>query len=674
MKTSKEGKNLIKRHEGLVLEAYNDGTGTVTIGYGHTNLIGTWSFDYGAVITKERAIELLEMDLAEMEKYVNTYCAGILLDQGQFDSLVSFTFQFGPGTLANSTILKKLKAGDPHGAGDAFMDPAYLGEGLYESRRADERKQFLKMTLFLDKVKEVTQMFTNCVGWMFSKLNIVTYSMDNRYGPLSYDCSSAVYYALINGGFFPKNISIGNTDTLFSDLELRGWQKLSVVNGQYETKKGDVFIWGVKGNSKGPAGHTGIFYDDNDKIIHCNASANGFSINDYNTTWANAGKPIATIYRYVGGSSTGNLPLDNSKGKLIPYNGIFYPNIKLPVSADTDPNSNALAWYDPGMAIPYDNYIFINGYAWISYIAESGARRYIAVGPDDGNVNTVWGTGFLNNQPAGQTIMGQRIPYSGTFYPEFKLPVSGDTDPDSPALAWYDAGMAVPYDSYIFANGFAWISYIAGSGVRRYIAVGPDDGNVNTVWGTGFLGNYPMNSSFGKLNMYSDIFYPNIKLPVSADTNPNSDAIAWYNPGTAIIYDSYIFVNGYAWISYIASSGARHYIAVGPDDGRTDTVWGEGFLNNHGSVSQNDTSIHKLIPYKGTFVPSIKLPVSADTNPNSDALAWYDAGSAIIYDSYIFVNGYAWISYIASSGVRRYIAVGPDDGNVNTVWGTGFLS
>ncbi|NST93757.1 SH3 domain-containing protein, partial [Enterococcus faecalis] len=47
----------------------------------------------------------------------------------------------------------------------------------------------------------------------------------------------------------------------------------------------------------------------------------------------------------------------------------------------------------------------------------------------------------------------------------------------------------------------------------------------------------------------------------------------------SIGYDSYIFENGYAWISYIAGSGLRRYVAVGPDDGRTDTVWGKGFFN-----------------------------------------------------------------------------------------------
>ncbi|WP_256924804.1 hypothetical protein [Candidatus Enterococcus mansonii] len=31
------------------------------------------------------------------------------------------------------------------------------------------------------------------------------------------------------------------------------------------------------------------------------------------------------------------------------------------------------------------------------------------------------------------------------------------------------------------------MSYVAGSGKRRYVAVGPDDGQVNTTWGRGFF-------------------------------------------------------------------------------------------------------------------------------------------------------------------------------------------
>lgn len=78
------------------------------------------------------------------------------------------------------------------------------------------------------------------------------------------------------------------------------------------------------------------------------------------------------------------------------------------------------------------------------------------------------------------------------------------------------------------------------------------------------------------------VFYVNQNLPVSADTDPDdntSPAVAYYNYGQAIYYDSYIMSNGYAWISYIGASGNRRYVAVGPDDGRTDTTWGTGFFN-----------------------------------------------------------------------------------------------
>ncbi|MEO2450936.1 SH3 domain-containing protein, partial [Enterococcus faecalis] len=224
-----------------------------------------------------------------------------------------------------------------------------------------------------------------------------------------------------------------------------------------------------------------------------------------------------------------------------------------------------------------------NGYAWISYVAGSGLRRYVAVGPDDGRTDTVWGTGFLNNTPSGSgSNTGSAL--SGVFYPSMRLPVSGDTDPNSPALDYYEAGQAIIYDSYVFANGYAWISYIAGSGLRRYVAVGPDDGRTDTVWGTGFFDNGGDPGSQAHPNSIGLVpkagnFVPNRKLPVSADTDPNSAALDYYEAGQSIGYDSYIFANGYAWISYIAGSGLRRYVAVGPDDGRTDTVWGKGFFN-----------------------------------------------------------------------------------------------
>lgn len=87
---------------------------------------------------------------------------------------------------------------------------------------------------------------------------------------------------------------------------------------------------------------------------------------------------------------------DMSNNNRTALTGVFYPNQSLPVSADTDPKSPALAWYDPYEPISYDSYTMSNGYAWVSYVDYGGTRRYVVVGPDDGRIDTTWGRGFFN--------------------------------------------------------------------------------------------------------------------------------------------------------------------------------------------------------------------------------------------------------------------------------------
>lgn len=53
------------------------------------------------------------------------------------------------------------------------------------------------------------------INWFRARQGRVTYSMTNRLGPNSYDCSSAVYFALIEAGFLPGGTSIGNTESLY---------------------------------------------------------------------------------------------------------------------------------------------------------------------------------------------------------------------------------------------------------------------------------------------------------------------------------------------------------------------------------------------------------------------------------------------------------------------------
>lgn len=139
--------------------------------------------------------------------------------------------------------------------------------------------------------------FLNWFRWRQGK---VTYSMTNRWGANSYDCSSSIYYALKEAGIFPQNLPIGNTETLFNDLPKYGFVKVAEgENVDYDAKAGDIFIWGRRGYTLGAGGHTGVLTSDH-TMIHCNYGFNGITENDYNYIWNYNNRPYETFYRYVG--------------------------------------------------------------------------------------------------------------------------------------------------------------------------------------------------------------------------------------------------------------------------------------------------------------------------------------------------------------------------------------
>jgi len=102
MKTSEEGKALIKKFEGCELEAYLCPAQVWTIGYGHTAGVSD-----GDVCTQEDADRMLAEDLEEFEGYVRE-AVDVPLEQNEFDALVAWTYNLGPGNLRSSTMLKKL--------------------------------------------------------------------------------------------------------------------------------------------------------------------------------------------------------------------------------------------------------------------------------------------------------------------------------------------------------------------------------------------------------------------------------------------------------------------------------------------------------------------------------------------------------------------------------------
>ncbi|HEL1897354.1 TPA: glucosaminidase domain-containing protein [Streptococcus suis] len=142
------------------------------------------------------------------------------------------------------------------------------------------------------------------IRWMSDRVGKVSYSMDYRNGPNSYDCSSAVYYALMAGGAISAGWAV-NTEYMH-DWLIRNGYVLVAENKPFNAQRHDVFIWGKHGYSSGEGGHTGIFVD-NVNIIHCNFKRNGITIDDYNNVSRGM---YYYLYRPANQPSTSNKSLD----------------------------------------------------------------------------------------------------------------------------------------------------------------------------------------------------------------------------------------------------------------------------------------------------------------------------------------------------------------------------
>jgi lysozyme len=150
MQTSADGRKFIemKEESGVAKTvAYNDGTGTWTIGFGHTSAAGLPRVYPGMTITTAEADAILGSDLASVENDIN-HNVKVPLNQNQFDALVSF--DFNTGALDRSGLLQLINGGvtNPQLITNAFeawryahvhgvMVPILLG------RRQDEAKLYL---------------------------------------------------------------------------------------------------------------------------------------------------------------------------------------------------------------------------------------------------------------------------------------------------------------------------------------------------------------------------------------------------------------------------------------------------------------------------------------------------------------------------------------------------
>lgn len=141
LRTSDAGLQLIEDFEGYRADWYADPVGVRTIGIGWTRALPD---GFRAPLSKAEAWRLLRQTVVEYEAAVRRY-VDVPLSQPQFDALVSFTYNLGASRLKESTLRKRLNAGDAWGAAEEFDRWVYAGTQVLPGlvrRRAAERALF----------------------------------------------------------------------------------------------------------------------------------------------------------------------------------------------------------------------------------------------------------------------------------------------------------------------------------------------------------------------------------------------------------------------------------------------------------------------------------------------------------------------------------------------------
>ena len=142
MKISDAGLSLIRRFEGLRLNAYDDVGGKKTVGYGHLIKPGE-TFD--GRITQEYADTILQADVSTTEKCVTSLVRAAIA-QNEFDALACFAYNLGCRALQNSTLLRRVNVDDMEGAAEQFLRWDMAGGKVVQgltNRRIAERALFL---------------------------------------------------------------------------------------------------------------------------------------------------------------------------------------------------------------------------------------------------------------------------------------------------------------------------------------------------------------------------------------------------------------------------------------------------------------------------------------------------------------------------------------------------
>ena len=242
-----------------------------------------------------------------------------------------------------------------------------------------------------------------------------------------------------------------------------------------------------------------------------------------------------------------------------------------------------------------------------------------------------------SNKPAESkpaTTGAINLPATGTYTFTGRASIKAEAKVSSPELAYYDKGMSVNYDKVLTADGRQWLSYVTASGARRYvdIAAAKTEAKPETK---------PVAKPADKPSLPESGTYTFTgRASIKAEAKVSSPELAYYDKGMTVNYDKVLTADGRQWLSYVTTSGARRYVDIAA--AKPEAI---------------QPAAKPSLPESGRYTFTGRASIKVEAKVSSPELAYYDKGMTVNYDKVLTADGRQWLSYVTTSGARRYVDI-----------------
>ena len=250
-----------------------------------------------------------------------------------------------------------------------------------------------------------------------------------------------------------------------------------------------------------------------------------------------------------------------------------------------------------------------------------------------------------SNKPAESkpaTTGAINLPATGTYTFTGRASIKAEAKVSSPELAYYDKGMSVNYDKVLTADGHQWLSYVTASGARRYV-------DIATVKATETKPEVkPVAKPVDQPSLPATGTYTfTERASIKAEAKVSSPELAYYDKGMSVNYDKVLTADGRQWLSYVTTSGARRYVDIAAAKAETKPE----------VKPVAKPADQASLPESGRYTFTERASIKAEAKVSSPELAYYDKGMSVNYDKVLTADGRQWLSYVTTSGARRYVDI-----------------